>query len=94
MAAYRLAHPEHVIAKKEFYEQKCAERKAAQAERRARREERTTRHREIRARRQFCIDQLRLDRPTIFWDDPRMTDFRLPEPSETSESSGDDSDFE
>ena len=87
MAAYRLAHPEHFIAEQAFYAQKRAERKAARAERRAR-------HREIRARRQFSIDQLRLDRPTISWDDPRMTDFRLPEPSETSESSGDDSDFE
>ena len=87
MAAYRLAHPEHYIAELDFYAQKRAERKAARAERRAR-------HMEIRARRQFCIDQLRLDRPTISWDDPRMTDFRLPEPSKTSESSGDDSDFE
>ena len=87
MAAYRLAHPEHVIAEEEFYEHKRAERKAARAERRAR-------HREIRARCQFSIEQLRLDRPTISWDDPRMTDFRLSPTSATSASSSGDSDFE
>ena len=85
MADFSRRNPQHVILEKQFYKQKRAECKAAQAERRAR-------HREIRARRQFCIDQLRLDRPTISWDNPRMTDFRLPEPSETSESTGNDSD--
>ena len=92
MAAFRRDFPQHFIAEQEFYAQKRAERRAARAERRVRCEERRARHREIRARRQFSIEQLR--HPTISWEDPRMTDFRLSSPSATLASSSGDSDFE
>ncbi|XP_071681854.1 uncharacterized protein [Lolium perenne] len=90
MEAWRLAFPEDVILKEQFFARKREEREAAWAERRARREDRRERHRAIRARRDFAIEQV-VGVQTISWDDPRINDMQLSSPSATSASSGDDS---